>query len=62
MIKNIAFRQFDGVARFLRTNEQIARLRDNNQIVESIRRMDATGEAIRRICFTPIVNVRWLKI
>lgn len=56
-----SFRQFDGIAQFLKTSETIARMRDD-RVGESIRRMNAIGETIRRVCFVPAVNLPSLKI
>ena len=56
------FRQYDGLATFLKTGAQIARLRENDRVIETIRRMVASGEVIKRVCFAPLVKIPSLKI
>ena len=56
------FRQYDGLATFLKTGAQIARLRENDRVIGTIRRMVASGETVKRVCFTPAVKVPSLKI
>jgi hypothetical protein len=52
----------DRIATSIETSRLIARLRENDRVIGMIRRMVASGEVIKRVCFTPAVKVPSLKI